>query len=94
MNSNEVSIVNIKEFLNWILRIRDDNASEANDGETTIEILDDLVIRDTHDPLSFIVSETCPSLLENVSNVTYLKNKAIVAPNMMQAMKLIIKCYP
>ncbi|KAL7086984.1 hypothetical protein ACP275_13G036900 [Erythranthe tilingii] len=44
-NANE-----IKKFAEWILRIGNGDVGEVNDGDATIEIPDDMLIRDSADP--------------------------------------------
>ncbi|KAL7108921.1 hypothetical protein ACP275_06G143300 [Erythranthe tilingii] len=51
-----------------------------NDGVVDIEIPDDLLIKDSGDPLASIVNETYPSILENMDDISYLQHRAILPP--------------
>ena len=56
--SSNISTDEIKQFSKWVLQIGDGVAGGPNDGEATIRIPDDFLIRDMHDPLAAIVSAT------------------------------------
>lgn len=55
----------LREFLEWILKIRDSKLDEPNDGEYCVEIPDEFLIKDTSDPLAAIVESTYPSWLQH-----------------------------
>ncbi|KAL8161208.1 hypothetical protein V2J09_012697 [Rumex salicifolius] len=75
---DEAPMVN-KEFLEWILKIRDGDLGGANDGETTIEIPSDLLITVGFEPIQTIVEAIYPSIL-NISDPTqYYRERAILA---------------
>ncbi|XP_074296486.1 uncharacterized protein LOC141626705 [Silene latifolia] len=70
----------VKEFSDWLLKVGDGNAGEPNDGEATIPIDDDLLIKDTSNPVKAIVESTYPLIHENMWEPTYFQERAILAP--------------
>ena len=73
---------NIEEtnlFSNWLLDI-EGKVGRANDGETTIDILNDIFINDLVDPISSLIDFVYPSILENAKNPTYFQEIVILAP--------------
>jgi ATP-dependent DNA helicase PIF1 len=53
---------------------------EANDGDIRVQILDDLLILSFGDPLSAIVQSTYPDLLQNMNDLSFFQDRAILAP--------------
>ncbi|CAH1452958.1 unnamed protein product [Lactuca virosa] len=51
-----------------------------NDGETIIDIPDDILINDSHDSIGSLIEFVYPSILENYSNTNYFEERAILAP--------------
>nr|KAJ0215763.1 hypothetical protein LSAT_V11C300143230 [Lactuca sativa] len=51
-----------------------------NDGETIIDIPDDILINDSHDPIGSLIEFVYPSILENYSDINYFQERAILAP--------------
>nr|GEV31895.1 hypothetical protein [Tanacetum cinerariifolium] len=51
-----------------------------NDGEAVIGIPDDLLIKDSHDPVGSLVQSVYPSFLDNLNDATYFQERAILAP--------------
>jgi len=70
----------LKEFSDWILNVGDENIRENNDEEAEIEIPDDILIKNSGDPIASIVNSTYPSLLENMSDISFFQDRAILAP--------------
>ncbi|XP_012828666.1 PREDICTED: ATP-dependent DNA helicase PIF1-like [Erythranthe guttata] len=70
----------VKKFSEWVLSVGDGTVGGPNDGVVDIEIPDDLLIKDSGDPLASIVNETYPSFLENMDDISYLQHRAILAP--------------
>uniref|UniRef100_A0A803LT15 ATP-dependent DNA helicase n=1 Tax=Chenopodium quinoa TaxID=63459 RepID=A0A803LT15_CHEQI len=61
VGSSNSNLQDIKEFSEWILRIGDGKEGESNDGEATIQILDDVLIKDVViSPISSIVDSVYP----------------------------------
>ncbi|XP_012855092.1 PREDICTED: uncharacterized protein LOC105974523 [Erythranthe guttata] len=69
-----------KKLVPEILSIGDGTIGDPNDGVVSIEIPDDLLIKESADPLASIVNETYPSFLENMDDISYLQHRAILAP--------------
>ncbi|XP_074304676.1 uncharacterized protein LOC141639454 [Silene latifolia] len=72
--------LNIKEFLEWILKVGDGVAGDPNDGEVELELPNDILIQHTGDPIALIVDAIYPSLENQLSNPEYLQERAILAP--------------
>ncbi|KAD4981810.1 hypothetical protein E3N88_18481 [Mikania micrantha] len=69
-----------KEFANWLLQLGEGNLGGINDGDTTIEIPDDLLIGNTTDPLATLIQFVYPSILQEFKNPEYFRERAILAP--------------
>ncbi|KAJ9554099.1 hypothetical protein OSB04_018144 [Centaurea solstitialis] len=69
-----------KQFADWILKIGNGTLGEPNDGRAMIEISGDLLINETCDPVSSIISFTYPNIFDNVSDSNYFQDRAILAP--------------
>jgi ATP-dependent DNA helicase PIF1 len=67
-------------FSKWILNIGDGNIGDADDECITLQIPNDLLIKDSTDPLAAIVESTYPSLLRNMTDSAFFKDMAILAP--------------
>ncbi|XP_076935112.1 uncharacterized protein LOC143601633 [Bidens hawaiensis] len=69
----------IKQFPNWLLDIGDGNLGGPNDGEETISIQDDLIIKHSIDPMSDLVDFVYPSMLESFNDLTYFQERALLS---------------
>ncbi|XP_016164403.1 uncharacterized protein LOC107606914 [Arachis ipaensis] len=58
----------MKRFANWILDIGNENIGSVASDESEVEILNDLLITTTDDPLSHLVDFAYPNLLQNMSD--------------------------
>ena len=58
----------------------DGKVGEQNDGVANIKILGDILVKTSNSPLVTIVESTYPSLLENLSDDNFLRERAILAP--------------
>ncbi|KAJ9558879.1 hypothetical protein OSB04_013493 [Centaurea solstitialis] len=70
----------LKLTINMRLQIGNGTLGEPNDGEAMIEIPGDLLINETCDPVSSIISFTYPNIFDNVSDSSYFQDRAILAP--------------
>lgn len=68
----------IREFVDWILMIRDGNRDEDDEGE--IDIPKNLL-----NPLLSLVDFACPNLLQNINQSKYFQERAIKTENKMQS---------
>ncbi|XP_074315586.1 uncharacterized protein LOC141651787 [Silene latifolia] len=78
--SSNCNIDEIREFSNWILKIGDGIAECENDGEIDLKLPDDILIKNTTDPMAIIVHSTYPSFDKNFRDLGYLQERAVVAP--------------
>ncbi|XP_012856929.1 PREDICTED: uncharacterized protein LOC105976186 [Erythranthe guttata] len=60
------TVEEIKEFADWILKIGNGEVGEENDGEVSIEIPHDMLIRDSDDPFSELLQFVYPDFLSNI----------------------------
>ncbi|XP_057760811.1 uncharacterized protein LOC130981219 [Arachis stenosperma] len=72
----------MKRFANWILDVENKNIGSDVGDESEIEILDDLLITTTDDPLSHLVDFLYPNLLHNMSDYRYFQSRTILAPTL------------
>ncbi|XP_038721985.1 ATP-dependent DNA helicase PIF1-like [Tripterygium wilfordii] len=72
----------IREFSEWILKIGDGEIGDHNDGEGIVEISEDLLIKDSDNPLEAIVDSTYPFLLQKMGDSKYLQERTILAPTL------------
>ncbi|GJY75445.1 ATP-dependent DNA helicase PIF1-like protein [Tanacetum coccineum] len=74
------NIEEIKEFGDWILKMGNGRLGGPNDGEATVDILDDIIISDNVDPIASLIEFINPSLLDNLQDTTFFQERAILAP--------------
>lgn len=55
MGIEDTKVLQRKTFSKWVLGIGDGTIGEDNDGDITLEILDDFLIRSSDDSISTIV---------------------------------------
>ncbi|XP_028802074.1 uncharacterized protein LOC114757246 [Neltuma alba] len=70
----------LKLFSDWLLDIGDGRIGLPYDGMAEIEVPDDFLIMDCHDPLQSIVEATYPYLLHHLVDSEYLTNRDILTP--------------
>ncbi|GJZ39680.1 ATP-dependent DNA helicase PIF1-like protein [Tanacetum coccineum] len=70
----------IKDFVEWILKLGDGNLGDANNGEAKIDILDEMIINDSSDPVGLVIDFTYPNMLDNLDDNKYFTKKAILSP--------------
>ncbi|XP_076932558.1 uncharacterized protein LOC143598148 [Bidens hawaiensis] len=70
----------IKEFADWLLDICEGNVGGPNDGESIVEILDDLLILNSLDPIGDLIQFVYPNMLDRFNEVTYFQDRALLAP--------------
>ncbi|XP_076920917.1 uncharacterized protein LOC143582176 [Bidens hawaiensis] len=69
-----------KLFAKWILDIGEGNIGGPNDGLATMDIPDDLFIKDSVDHISKLFDFVYPDILQNYENQHYFQDRAILAP--------------
>ncbi|XP_076898783.1 uncharacterized protein LOC143552451 [Bidens hawaiensis] len=71
---------NIKEFADWLLDLGQVTVGGPNDGESVIDIPDDLLILNSLDPIGDLIKFVYPDLLDRFNEVTYFQDRALLAP--------------
>jgi len=74
------SVVEIKEFAEWILKIGDGNMKLNENGEGIIEIPKHLLIEHNESPLLSLVQFVYPKFLDNMNNANYFDDGVILCP--------------
>ncbi|XP_076941120.1 uncharacterized protein LOC143610555 [Bidens hawaiensis] len=69
-----------KLFAKWLLDIGEGTVGGPNDGVATIDIPDDLLIKDSVDHLSKFFDFVYPYILQNYEKQHYFQDRAIHAP--------------
>ncbi|XP_061373673.1 uncharacterized protein LOC133316000, partial [Gastrolobium bilobum] len=80
--SSAHNLEEIKEFSEWLLKVGDGNLGDDVDGESIITIPDELLIRESEDPLSDMVNFVYPNLLDNILDQTFFKERVILTPKL------------
>nr|XP_043611506.1 uncharacterized protein LOC122583138 [Erigeron canadensis] len=75
-----LEIVETKAFGDWLLSIGEGTINNPNDGETDVEIPEDILITDTTDPIKSIIDTIYPELNRNLATPSYFQQRAILAP--------------
>ncbi|KAK9074748.1 hypothetical protein SSX86_003066 [Deinandra increscens subsp. villosa] len=70
----------IKEFSEWLLQLGEGRLGGPNDGQAVITIPDDILIKDSADPLQDLIEFAYPSILQDFHDPTYWKERAVLAP--------------
>ncbi|XP_076914911.1 uncharacterized protein LOC143574077 [Bidens hawaiensis] len=79
VGSQMSNTLEIKQFADWLLDIGQGNLGGPNDGEATITIPEDLLIKDTLDPMSDLIDFVYPSMLDRFNDLTYFQEQALLA---------------
>ncbi|KAL3622937.1 hypothetical protein CASFOL_033237 [Castilleja foliolosa] len=70
-------------FSDWIASIGDGRAGIENEnGGASIEILDDMLIKYSGDPIAAIVEDTYPMFRDYIDDPMFLRDRAILAPTL------------
>ncbi|KAF1893693.1 hypothetical protein Lal_00002208 [Lupinus albus] len=76
---NDDNTTEIREFLEWILKVGDGKLSEPNDGCVEVNIPEELLILHFDNPIEAIVSSTYPDLHLHYNDEQFLQCRAILA---------------
>ncbi|XP_052625895.1 uncharacterized protein LOC111907790 [Lactuca sativa] len=60
--------------------LRKGKVGGSNDGEAIIDVQDDILINDPHDPIGSLIEFVYPSILEKFNVMSYFQERAILAP--------------
>ncbi|XP_076904124.1 uncharacterized protein LOC143559429 [Bidens hawaiensis] len=74
------NVEEIAQFADWLLELGKGKLGGDNDGNSIIEIPDDLLIGDSSDPLSDLIDFVYLALLDNFNEISYFQERAILAP--------------
>ncbi|XP_076960654.1 uncharacterized protein LOC143637083 [Bidens hawaiensis] len=80
VGSQMTNTLEIQKFADWLLDIGEGNLGGPNDGEATISIPDDLLIKHSLDPMSDLIDFVYPSMLERFNDLSYFQERALLAP--------------
>jgi len=69
-----------KEFSEWVLGIGDGSIGEDNDINIMLKIPDDLLLQSSGDHIASMVEYVYPSLLDNMNDTSFFKDRAILTP--------------
>ncbi|XP_022019171.1 ATP-dependent DNA helicase PIF1-like [Helianthus annuus] len=70
----------LKLHVNMRLQIGDGKIGEPNDGDGIIDILEELLITDTVDPIGSLISFTYSDISRNISDPSYFRDRVILGP--------------
>ncbi|XP_076903339.1 uncharacterized protein LOC143558377 [Bidens hawaiensis] len=73
-------VENIREFADWLLDIGQGNVGGQNDGQSVIDISDDLLILNSVDPMGDLITFVYPNILDRFNELTYFQDRALLAP--------------
>ncbi|XP_076944504.1 ATP-dependent DNA helicase PIF1-like [Bidens hawaiensis] len=73
-------VENIREFADWLLDIGQGNVGGPNDGQSVIDIPDDLLILNSVDPMGDLITFVYSNILDRFNELTYFQNRALLAP--------------
>ncbi|XP_076887174.1 uncharacterized protein LOC143537250 [Bidens hawaiensis] len=68
------------QFADLLLEVGEGKLGGDNDGNSVIEIPDDLLIGDSSDPISELIDFVYPALLDKFNDISYFQERAILAP--------------
>ncbi|XP_052623734.1 uncharacterized protein LOC128129080 [Lactuca sativa] len=77
---DQSAVEKIRDFAERLLDIGEGKLGGQNDGETVIDIPDDILISDSNDPIGSLIEFVYPSILDNYNNTSYFQERAILAP--------------
>ncbi|XP_076894771.1 uncharacterized protein LOC143547165 [Bidens hawaiensis] len=80
VGSDKSKIQETKEFANWLLDLGEGKLGGQNDGDATFDIPNDLLIKDTIDPISQLIDFVYPSILKDYENPNFFSEGALLAP--------------
>ena len=72
----------IKQFSEWLFKVGEGKVGHLQDGFAEIQMPDNILIKDTLNPLHSIVECTYPDLLNHLLDSKYFTERAILAPTM------------
>ncbi|KAI9200495.1 hypothetical protein LWI28_008995 [Acer negundo] len=86
--SSDKNLNDIKEFSEWLLKIVNGEIGEDFDGEATIEVPDEMLIKDKENGLAKLVEFVYPNFLENSIDLNFFEERAILSPTLIDVAML------
>ena len=80
--NTEADLLKLREFSEWILSVGDGTIGDSDDGEATIDIPDDLCVKQVGNPIASIVDEIYPFVADRLSDGKYFEDRTILAPTL------------
>ncbi|XP_057549189.1 uncharacterized protein LOC130827475 [Amaranthus tricolor] len=74
------NVEELRDFADWILRVGDGKLGGPNEGEVTIGIPEDLLIKEASDPIAAIVDCIYPQIQKGSIHSSYFHERAILGP--------------
>ncbi|GJU77493.1 putative reverse transcriptase domain-containing protein [Tanacetum coccineum] len=78
----------INDFVDWILSIREGKIGGKNVGHAPVEFFKEMLIRDSNDHIESLITETYDNWQNNLWDLTYFQDRAIIAPTHEQVDKV------
>ncbi|XP_057761126.1 uncharacterized protein LOC130981559 [Arachis stenosperma] len=78
----ESNSIEIKQFAQWLLRIGDGLEGDSIDGESEVNIPEEILIKDNADGFDNIIRFVYPDILTNLKQSTFFKERTILAPTL------------
>jgi len=72
----------IEKLAKWILALGDEMLGSYNDGESVVEMLEELLISRVAYPIDDMVAFAYLDIISNVGRIEYFQDKAILAPTL------------
>ncbi|KAK0589998.1 hypothetical protein LWI29_021282 [Acer saccharum] len=86
--SSYQNLNDIREFSEWLLKIENGEVGEDFDGEATIEVPYEMLIKDQENGLAKLVEFVYPNLLENSTDPNFFEEHAILSPTLIDVAML------
>ncbi|KAK2655048.1 hypothetical protein Ddye_008100 [Dipteronia dyeriana] len=81
--SPDKNLNDMREFYEWLLKIGNGDDGEDFDGEATIEVPDEMLIKDQENGLAKLVEFVYPNFLENSTDPNFFQERAILSPTLI-----------
>jgi ATP-dependent DNA helicase PIF1 len=78
----------VREFAKWILDIGDGKLGDSDDGESVIEIPEDLRVKSSGNHIVDIIDAIYPDLMQNMGDYNFFQDRAILAPTLQVVEKV------
>ncbi|XP_072086983.1 uncharacterized protein [Arachis hypogaea] len=82
VGANHTQLRQISQFAEWLLTIGDGLAGDSTDGESEVNIPEDILIHNNEDGFNSLVNFVYLNLLLNLNNGSYFKDRIILAPTL------------